>query len=79
MRAQVAAPLKFLMKKVGKRPAAQQAGEPVVNRAAVVHQATPKGSQGGRLSALSWGSVMPAKPLARRRRRHIAKRCLVGH
>ena len=52
----------FLMKKVGKRPAAQQAGEPVVNRAAVVHQATPKGSQGGRLSALSWGSVMPAKP-----------------
>ena len=63
MRAQVAAPLKFfLMKKVGKRPAAQQAGEPVVNRAAVVHQATPKGSQGGRLSALSWGSVMPAKP-----------------
>ena len=43
MRAQVAAPLKFLMKKVGKRPAAQQAGEPVVNRAAVVHQATPKG------------------------------------
>ena len=34
----------------------------MVNRAAVVHQATPKGSQGGRLSALSWGSVMPAKP-----------------
>ena len=50
------------MKKVGERPAAKQAGEPVVNRAAVVHQATPKGSQGGRLSALSWGSVMPAKP-----------------
>ena len=51
------------MEKVGERPAAKQAGEPVVNRAAVVHQATPKGSQGGRLSALSWwGSVMPAKP-----------------
>ena len=28
------------MKKVGERPAAKQAGEPVVNRAAVVHQAT---------------------------------------
>ena len=34
------------MKKVGERPAAKQAGEPVVNRAAVVHQATPKGVAG---------------------------------
>ena len=66
------------MKKVGERPAAKQAGEPVVNRAAVVHQATPKGSQGGRLSALSWGSVMPAKP-AKPRRLDYREACLVGH
>ena len=67
------------MKKVGERPAAKQAGEPVVNRAAVVHQATPKGSQGGRLSALRGLSHAGEAGLARRRRRHIAKRCLVGH
>ncbi len=52
----------FLMKKVGKRPAAQQAGEPVVNRAAVVNLATPMGSLGGWFPALWWVSFMPATP-----------------
>ena len=67
------------MKKVGERPAAKQAGEPVVNRAAVVHQATPKVAGRKAFRPFVGFSHAGEAGLARRRRRHIAKRCLVGH
>ena len=67
----------FLMKKVGDRPRSRPVS--LWSTAQRLSIRPPRRSQGGRLSALSWGSAMPAKPaLARRRRRHM-KRCLVGH
>jgi hypothetical protein len=67
------------MQKMGKRPAAQQAGEPVVNRLRL-STGHPEGVAGKKaFFPLVGFSHAGEAGLARRRRRHIAKRCLVGH